>query len=120
MQIQIPILPPGTGWAYEKLKRKTGDWATAAAAVIMRQEAGKVSSIRIALTNVASTGLRPEAAEQALLGKPLSESTIQDAMEKARAVCDPSEDLRGDIQYKTAMAGEMLRRALLRAAERCG
>lgn len=120
VQIQVAPFPSGTGWAYEKLKRKTGDWATAAAAVVMRQEAGKVSSIRIALTNVAPTALRAEAAEQALLGKALSESTIQDAMEKAKAICEPAEDLRGDVQYKTAMTGEMLRRALMRAAERCG
>ncbi|MGE5320319.1 MAG: FAD binding domain-containing protein [Hyphomicrobiaceae bacterium] len=119
VEIEAAPSPAGTGWAYEKLKRKTGDWATAAAAVLMRQEAGKVSAIRIALTNVAPTALRAEAAEQALLGKPLSDSTIQDAMEKARAICDPAEDLRGDAEYKTAMAGEMLRRALLRAAERC-
>jgi carbon-monoxide dehydrogenase medium subunit len=120
VEIQVAAFPSGTGWAYEKLKRKTGDWATAAAAVVMRQEAGKVSAVRIALTNVAPTALRAEAAEQALLGKALSESTIQDAMEKAKAICEPAEDLRGDVEYKTAMTGEMLRRALMRAAERCG
>ncbi|MGA7181352.1 MAG: xanthine dehydrogenase family protein subunit M [Thiobacillaceae bacterium] len=119
VEIQVAAFPSGTGWAYEKLKRKTGDWATAAAAVLMRQEAGEVSAVRIALTNVAPTALRAEAAEQALLGKALSESTIQDAMEKAKAICEPAEDLRGDVEYKTAMTGEMLRRALMRAAERC-
>jgi aerobic carbon-monoxide dehydrogenase medium subunit len=119
VQIRVAALPAGTGWAYEKLKRKTGDWATAAAAVVMRQEGGKVSMIRIALTNVASTALRADAAEQALMGKALSETAVQDAVEKARAICDPAEDLRGDVQYKTAMAGEMVRRAVMRAAERC-
>jgi aerobic carbon-monoxide dehydrogenase medium subunit len=117
--IHVAPLPLGTGWAYEKLKRKTGDWATAGAAVVMRQDAGKVSWIRIALTNLAATALRAQNAEQALLGKPLSEATLQDAMERARAICEPSEDLRGDAEYKTAMAGEMVRRAVERAAARC-
>jgi hypothetical protein len=53
-----PALESGTGWAYEKLKRKTGDWATAGAAVVMRMRGGVVDSMRIALTNVGPTALR--------------------------------------------------------------
>ncbi len=118
-EIRAAPFAPGTGWAYDKLKRKTGDWATAAAAVVLRLEAGKVAYARIALTNVAATALRAVDAEQALLGRPLDEAAIRDAMARARAICDPAEDLRGDAAYKTAMAGEMLRRALGHAAERC-
>jgi carbon-monoxide dehydrogenase medium subunit len=36
-----------------------------------------------------------------------------------RAICDPAEDLRGDVEYKTAMAGEMTKRAIRIAYERC-
>ena len=49
-EIRVAPFPAGTGWAYEKLKRKTGDWATAGAAVVMRMEAGRVAALRIALT----------------------------------------------------------------------
>ncbi len=119
LAIEIPPMPPGTGWAYEKLKRKVGDWATAAAAVVLRLDAGKVAAVRIALTNVAATPLRAIAAEQALLGKALDEAALQDAMAKVESICQPTEDLRGDTDYKTAMAGQMTKRALLRAAERC-
>jgi carbon-monoxide dehydrogenase medium subunit len=118
-QIRVPAFKPGTGYAYEKLKRKTGDWATAAAAVVLRLDGGVVSHIRIALTNVAPTALRATDAEAALLGQPLSETTIAAATAAAMAICDPAEDLRGDREYKTAMAGQMLRRALARAAARC-
>jgi carbon-monoxide dehydrogenase medium subunit len=118
-QIRVPAFKAGTGYAYEKLKRKTGDWATAAAAVVLRLDGGVVSHIRIGLTNVAPTALRATAAEAALLGKPLSETTIAAATAAAMAICDPAEDLRGDADYKTAMAGQMLRRALARAAARC-
>jgi aerobic carbon-monoxide dehydrogenase medium subunit len=119
VEIQARAMAKGTGWAYEKLKRKVGDWATAAAAVVMRLDAGKVAMVRIALTNVAATPLRAAAAEQALLGKPLDAAALDDAMAKVEAICDPAEDLRGDAEYKTAMAGQMVKRALLRAAERC-
>ena len=119
VEIRMPAFAPKTGWAYEKLKRKTGDWATAAAAVVLRIDAGVVSHVRIALTNVAPTALRAVDAEAALLGQPLSEAAITTAVAKAMAVCDPAEDLRGDVEYKTAMAGQMVRRAIAAAAARC-
>ena len=119
VEIRLPAFAPKTGWAYEKLKRKTGDWATAAAAVVLRIDGGVVSHARIALTNVAPTALRAIDAEAALMGKPLSDATIADAAAKAMAICDPAEDLRGDVEYKTAMAGQMVKRAIAKAAARC-
>lgn len=118
-EIRVQAFAPGTGWAYEKLKRKTGDFATAAAAVVLRLDSGVVRHARIALTNLAPTALRASAAEAALLGKPLTEASIADAVAQACAACDPADDLRGDRDYKTAMAGQMLRRAIARAASRC-
>lgn len=118
-EIRVPAFAQGTGYAYEKLKRKTGDWATAGCAVVMRQSGGTVSHVRIALTNVAPTALRAEAAEAALLGQPLNAATLQAAADAAIAICEPAEDLRGDIEYKTAMAGAMVKRALAKAGSRC-
>ena len=34
------------------------------------------------------------------------------------SICDPVADLRGDAEYKTAMAGEMTRKALSAARQR--
>jgi carbon-monoxide dehydrogenase medium subunit len=117
--IRVPAFAQGTGWAYEKLKRKTGDWATAGAAVVLRMSAGKVTAVRIALTNVAPMAIRVPTAEAALIGEPLNAATLAAACAAAQAACDPAEDLRGDIAYKTAMAGQMVKRALLAAAARC-
>ena len=118
-EIRVPAFAAGTGSAYEKLKRKTGDWATAGCAVVMRKQGGVVSEVRIALTNVAPTALRAQAAEQAIVGKELSVANLQAAADAATAICDPAEDLRGDIEYKTAMAGQMVKRALVKAFGRC-
>ncbi|WP_119287187.1 FAD binding domain-containing protein [Azohydromonas sediminis] len=117
--IRVPAFAAGTGWAYEKLKRKTGDWATAGAAVVMRMDAGRVTHCRIALTNVAPMALRATDAERALLGQPLTDASVAAAAQAAMAICDPAEDLRGDREYKTAMAGEMVKRAVRAAAARC-
>ncbi|MDP2165623.1 MAG: xanthine dehydrogenase family protein subunit M [Hydrogenophaga sp.] len=118
-EIHVPAFAPGTGYAYEKLKRKTGDWATAGCAVVMRKTGDTISHVRVALTNVAPTALRVEAAEAALLGQPLNAATLQAAADAATAACDPAEDLRGDIEYKTTMAGQMVKRALSKAWSRC-
>jgi carbon-monoxide dehydrogenase medium subunit len=110
---------PGTGSSYQKLKRKTGDWATAGAAVVLRMKGDLVTHASIGLTNVAPTALRAREAEAALIGQPLSDATLEAVVKAVRAVCDPAEDLRGDAEYKTAMAGEMAKRAIRAAASRC-
>jgi carbon-monoxide dehydrogenase medium subunit len=117
-QIRIPIPPSASGWSYQKLKRKTGDFATAATAVLLQMRGGKVAKVNIALTNVAPTALKATAAEAALVGKPLDEANLAEAARLAMSICDPTPDQRGDAEYKTAMCGEMTRRALQAAAQR--
>lgn len=117
-QIRIPAFPPQTGYAYCKLKRKQGDWATAGAAVVLQLEQGHCVRAGIGLTNVGSTALKASAAEQALVGDVIDETHIERAAAEAMAICEPAEDLRGDVEYKTQMAGEMTRRAIREALER--
>ena len=117
--ILVEPFAPKTGYAYSKLKRKTGDWATAAAAVVLRMDGDRVEQVRIGLTNVAPTALRATDAEQFLTGKMLDDATLDHAAGLVRDIAEPAVDLRGDEEYKTAMAGEMTRRALRQAAERC-
>jgi carbon-monoxide dehydrogenase medium subunit len=119
-QIRIPVPPAGTGWCYAKLKRKTGDFAAAATAVLLHLKGSAVDVVRIALTNVGSTPLRANAAEESLLGKPLNEPVIAEAARLAMGICEPVQDQRGDVEYKTAMAGEMTGRALRTALSRAG
>ena len=121
-QIRVPIPPTGSGWSYQKLKRKTGDFATAATAVLLQMNGGpggKVAKVSIGLTNLAATALKASAAEAALVGKALDEAALAEAARLAMGICEPAEDQRGDAAYKTAMCGEMTRRALLAAAARC-
>ena len=116
--IRIPIPAAGSGWSYQKLKRKTGDFATAAAAVLLQMKGGCVARVAIALTNAGPTALRARAAEAALTGKPLDEASLGEAARLAMSICNPTPDQRGDAAYKTAMFGEMTRRALQTAAAR--
>jgi carbon-monoxide dehydrogenase medium subunit len=117
-QVRIPLPPAGSGYSYSKLKRKTGDFATAAAAVLLQTSGGRVTKATIALTNVAPTTLLAKAAASSLAGKAIDDASIGEAARLAMSVCDPAPDQRGDAAYKTAMCGEMVRRALKTAAQR--
>ena len=118
-QIRIPIPAAGSGGAYCKLKRKTGDFATAATAVMLRMSGGTVAQASIALTNAGATPLKAQAAADSLIGKPIDSASLNQAARLAMAICDPAPDQRGDAAYKTAMCGEMTRRALVAAHARC-
>jgi carbon-monoxide dehydrogenase medium subunit len=111
-QIRVPIPAAGSGWSYQKLKRKTGDFATAATAVLLQMRGGSVAKVGIGLTNVAPTALKAHAAEDYLQGKPIDQASLGEAARLAMSICDPLPDQRGDAAYKTAMCGEMTRRAL--------
>ncbi|HYA38621.1 MAG TPA: xanthine dehydrogenase family protein subunit M [Candidatus Methylomirabilis sp.] len=117
-EIRVPGVPAGSGHAYCKLKRKTGDFATAAAAVQLQLDGKTCKKIVIALTNAGPMALKANEAAAVLTGKTIDDKLIEQAAQKAMAICDPAEDLRGDREYKTHMAGEMTRRAIRQALAR--
>jgi aerobic carbon-monoxide dehydrogenase medium subunit len=117
--IRIPVPPVGHGFAYLKLKRKIGDYATAAAAVVLTMSGtGDIGSCSIGLTNVGETPLWAEEAAKILIGSRLDAATVKKAVAAAEAITSPATDTRGPAQYRTKMAGVMLTRALARAAQR--
>jgi aerobic carbon-monoxide dehydrogenase medium subunit len=113
--IRIPLPPQGHGYAYEKLKRKIGDYATAAAAVVLTMSGGRAATCSIGLTNVGETPLWAEGAARILVGSSLDPATVKRAVAAAEAITSPASDTRGPAQYRTKMAGVMLTRALERA-----
>jgi len=118
--IRMPAPAAGHGYAYEKLKRKVGDYATAAAAVVLTLSGGKVATCSIGLTNVAETPLWAEEACKILTGSALDPATVKKAVAAAEAITAPASDGRGPAVYRTKMAGVMMTRALARAKTRAG
>lgn len=118
--IRIPVPPAGHGYAYEKLKRKIGDYATAAAAVVLTMSGGKVVTCSIGLTNVAETPLWAEEAAKIVIGSTLDAATVKKAVAAAEAITSPASDGRGPAAYRTKMAGVMLSRAFVSAKQRAG
>ena len=116
--VRVPIPPAGHGFAYEKLKRKIGDYATAAAAVVLTMAGGSCKSASIALTNLGETPLYAEEASAALVGSSVDKAAIDKAASLAEGITAPASDGRGPADYRTKMAGVMVRRAIARALER--
>ena len=117
-EIRVPIPPKPHGFAYEKLKRKIGDYATAAAAAILTVSGGRVSTCAIGLTNVADRPLLAVGAAEAAIGSALDRATLARAARAVEAIASPVEDARGSVEYRAKMAGVMTARALARAFAR--
>jgi carbon-monoxide dehydrogenase medium subunit len=118
VSISIPAPTDGHGYAYEKQKRKVGDYATAAAAVMLKMSGGVCVSAAIALTNVGETPLFARDAGDAVLGTTIDETAISEAVQCARVIANPSADGHGSVEFRTHIAGVMVRRALMRAKDR--
>jgi carbon-monoxide dehydrogenase medium subunit len=114
--IAIPVPTAGHGYAYEKLKRKIGDYATAAAAVVLTMSGGKVASCAIGLTNVHETPLLATEAARLVVGSNLDPATLKQASAAAVAIMAPAADARGTVEYRKHVGGIMVTRALTRAA----
>jgi carbon-monoxide dehydrogenase medium subunit len=116
--IRIPKPPVGHGSAYVKQKRKVGDYATAAAAVVLTLSGGRCAGAAISLTNVGDTALYAEAAGAALAGSSLDQTAIDKAVQAAVGIAQPSKDARGPVDFRKSVAGVMVRRAIEAAAKR--
>ncbi|MHB1110915.1 MAG: FAD binding domain-containing protein [Devosia sp.] len=116
--IRIIAPPAGHGYAYEKQKRKIGDYATAAAAVILTMSGGRCTAASIALTNVGETALWAREAGAALVGTPVDDQAIKAAVAAAKAIATPSADGRGPIDFRLQVTGVMVRRAIEKARSR--
>ena len=112
----IPV--PHGGYAYEKQKRKIGDYATAAAAVQIVKSGDACASASIAMTNLSDTPIFSAAASDALVGTSVDDSAIKSAVAAMLSDIDPTEDTRGPVAFKKHVAGVILARAIERAWSR--
>ena len=116
-EVRLP-LRPGAGSAHEKVERRAGDWAIAAASAAVWMEGGVIADAGIALSAVGMTTIHLDRAEELLRGESPSDELFVQAGEIASADCSPSADGRGPVDYKRHLAGVLTQRALRRSAAR--
>jgi carbon-monoxide dehydrogenase medium subunit len=112
VEARVPA-PRGTRTGtYFKLERRVGDFATVGLAVALEMSGGTINRAGIALTGVGSSNIQCTAAEQALAGKTLNDSTIDQAARLAAEAAEPKTDVRGSAEYKRHVVHTFVRRAL--------
>jgi carbon-monoxide dehydrogenase medium subunit len=116
-EIRVPIRP-GAGSAYQKVERRAGDWAVAAAGACLWLDGDTVTEVGIGLTAVGAEGFCAPPAEDLLRGQPATDEAIDVAGAAAAAYSSPATDQRGPADYKRHLAGELTKRALRLAVAR--
>ena len=117
--IELPAPAPSTGSAYVRLEyRRQMEIAVVGATAVVTVDGASVSAARIAITALAPTIRRIEAAEQALAGTDGGDEAIADAAGEAAAGSAPISDVRASADYRTAMADVVARRAIVAAITR--
>ena len=116
-EVRLPVRP-GAGSAHEKVERRAGDWAIAAASAAVWMQGGAISEAGIALSAVGLTTIHLTRAEELLRGQAPSEELFAKAREIASEDCSPTADGRGPVDYKRHLAGVLTQRALRRAVAR--
>jgi aerobic carbon-monoxide dehydrogenase medium subunit len=118
VEIRVPV-HARSGSAYEKINRRVGDWAVAAAGAALTIEDGVVTDAGIALVAVGSE-VSSAPAREALIGREPSEELFEEAAAAGAAACAPITDQRGSAEYKRHAVGVLAARAMGRAAARVG
>jgi carbon-monoxide dehydrogenase medium subunit len=118
VELRFPIRP-GCGSAYEKVERRVGDWAVAAAGTFVQLDGdGTVKDCGIGLTAVGAPHFCAPDAEAGLVGQPPDEDHLAAAAQAASDSCHPQADQRGPVDYKRHLARELTLRALRRSVAR--
>jgi len=108
----------GAGSAHEKVERRAGDWAIAAATAALWLDGGTIAEAGIALSAVGLTTIDLTRAEELLRGQTPSDALFEQAGTIASEDCSPIPDGRGPVDYKRHLAGVLTKRALRKAAAR--
>jgi len=116
-EVRVPLRAGGAS-AHEKVERRAGDWAIAAASAAVWIDGGTITDAGLALSAVGPTTVHVARAEALLTGQTPSEDLFAEAGQIAAEDCSPSADGRGPVDYKRHLAGVLTRRALRRATAR--
>jgi carbon-monoxide dehydrogenase medium subunit len=109
---------PGAGSAHEKVERRAGDWAIAAASAALWLDGNTIADAGVALSAVGMTTVDLTRAEDLLRGEVPSDALFEQAGAIASEDCSPIPDGRGPVDYKRHLAGVLTKRALRTAAAR--
>jgi CO/xanthine dehydrogenase FAD-binding subunit len=113
--IALPAPDDDAGFAFEEFARRPGDFAIVSVAAEVRRRGGEVRGARIA---IGGAGPAPVSVE---LNGQVSGASAADAAATAAEVAadslEPVGDVHGSAEYRRALTRELVKRAVLRAAD---
>jgi carbon-monoxide dehydrogenase medium subunit len=120
VEIALPPMPPRTGWSFQEIARRHGDYAmVGVAALVTLGEDGRCREARLVYLSVGETPVEAHAAAALLAGTDLGPEAIAAAAEKAsREELDPRGDVHATPDFRRHLARVLTGRALRTAAER--
>lgn len=118
--VEFPKLPPQTGWGFEEVARRSGDFALACVAATISMVGGRAGEVRIGMMGVGETAMRATDAENILTGQKLSGELLGEAVASIRAAVEPNTDLHASSDYRRHLVGVLARRAIVSAWQRAG
>jgi carbon-monoxide dehydrogenase medium subunit len=112
IELRIPPLPEGAGWAYRQLTQPASGYSMVGVAAVVARSGGTVDHVRVGVTGVSEVAYRAEAVEGALKGTDGSADAVASAAALVTEGRRVSSDIHADADYRGAMAVVFTRRAL--------
>ena len=116
IEIRFPAWPPSRRFGFREFARRRGDFAMAAAALWYDEDAGKARNAHVGVIGVGDRPQRLSPVEAVLNGRVVDETAIAAAEAAAAVAVDPQADIHASADYRRALTGTMVERALRDAA----
>ncbi len=115
VEVRLPAMPAGAGWALEEFARRHGDFAIVGIAAVLVRDGARCARARLATAGTGPVPLRLRAAEEILERDGLGEAALDAAARRASELVSPDSDIHASADYRRHLTGVLTRRALARA-----
>ena len=115
VEVRLPAMPAGAGYAFEELARRHGDFALVGIAAVVTRAGARCTMARLATAGAGPVPLRLRAAEEILERDGLGDAAIEAAARRATELVNPDADLHASADYRRHLTGVLTARAIKRA-----
>ena len=118
VEVRMPAMPPGSGYAFEEFSRRHGDFAIVGIAAVITGDRERCTSARLATAGAGPVPVRLRAAEHILETQGLGDAAIKMAAARATELVEPDSDIHASAAYRRHLTGVLTERAVRRAIAR--
>lgn len=115
VEVRMPAMPAGAGYALEEFARRHGDFAIVGIAAVVVKDGARCALARLATAGAGPVPVRLRAAEEILERDGLTDAAIEAASRRASELVSPDSDIHASADYRRHLTGVLTKRALKRA-----